>query len=223
LPKKTISLDLKKGRGKIIQQALDRIVELAVYDLRKWAKAEIPSILVNGDGSVKGITQTPFFEYIKSQKGRSELGINMEDVNNLVSAYLENTKVVISRNKELSIEFGNVAKLKMATPHPRAGVKHLQIQSWLEWAVDGVDVDSVFVPASKLGPFERKFIKVKDSPGGLMVLPGSRISNRTGLYTPWKFPEFLKNYDKHWISENSKNIEKLVFNKLRYFIKQRSK
>ena len=176
----------------------------ALKDLEAWMQSDLVRAMVYGGLGIQGIAQTPFYKFISSQDGLSQLGIENTEPPKLLRAYV-NTIKIIRKNNQVNIKFGNMALLKLATPHPASGTGHLQIESWLEWVFDKKKVASGFVPRNRIPAAIQKRIRVSSSPGGLMLSKGTFGS--TGL---WRFPAQLADFETKWLRENVSTIEKLV-------------
>lgn len=182
--------------------------ERSMPEIDRWMRAElIPSMVYGGMGIV-GISQTDFYRYITSQRGLSELGIEASQPPKLLQAYANTAFKVRIFKKQMTLEFGNYARLKAATPHPANGTGHLHIESWLEW-VDGKEVNRGFVPREKLGGTASKAIRLGEPLGGLMLPRGAYGS--TGL---WRFPAQLRHYEDKWFKQNIEAIEKVITQKM---------
>lgn len=186
-------------------------------DLQLWIESELVPALINGGFGIKGIAQTDFYKFISSSKGLSELGIEQTEPPKLLLAYANSVKVSHNNNMIL-LRFGDTAQLRLGTPHPASGTGFLQIQSWLEWVLDGVTVNSGFVPRTKLPSSAQKNIRISSAPGGLMLPKG--LFGSKGL---WRFPTKYKNYDSIWLINNFKAIEKAIMDKVTFFLSKRLK
>ena len=166
--------------------------------------------LVYGGLGIQGISETPFYKWITSPEGLSQLGIPPSEPPKLLDAYLKTFRVD-TRGYTISFTFGNIYNLMRATPHPYSGVGKLKIGSWLRWAVDGQKVqDRGFVPRNRIpkGRLEKR-IRLNSPLGGLM-LPGGAYGS-TGR---WELPIVLRNYADEWFVLNKKIIEQLITNKM---------
>ncbi len=199
------------------EKGFREVWRLALSDLAKWAKDDLVKILVYGGEGVQGISDTEFFKFISSDDGRGQLGINRDDPDKLLQAYL-NTFHVAFNNNMLIIKFGETAKLKMGTPHPRAGIGHLHVNSWMEFVVDQVKAQQGYVPKSDIPKESRKFISLRDATGGLMLPEG--VFGSAGF---WRFPTQFVNYDAKWLSANRQKIQNLIVRKMVSFLRERSK
>jgi hypothetical protein len=92
---------------------------LALQDLKKWAAKDLVRAMTFGGMGIQGIAQTPFYRYISSEEGLSQLGIQKADPPRLLEAY-EKTFKVSANNTMMLIKFGDIAELKTHTPHPRS-------------------------------------------------------------------------------------------------------
>lgn len=163
--------------------------------------------LINGGMGLEGIAQTPFYQFITSSEGLSELGVEATEPPKLLKAYRDTFRVDV-RGTALSFYFGNVYNLIRATPHPASGTGQLKIGSWLRWAVDGQKVnDRGFVPRNRLPKVDklRKRIRLGDPLGGLM-LP----ANRFGSTGRWELPIVFRNYADEWFVKNKARLEELI-------------
>jgi hypothetical protein len=176
----------------------------ALKDLETWMQSDLVRAMVYGGLGIQGIAQTPFYKFVSSQDGLSQLGIEKTEPPKLLRAYLSTIKI-IRKNNQVNIKFGDMALLKLATPHPASGTGHLQIESWLEWVFDKKKVASGFVPRNRMPVAIQKRIRVQSAPGGLMLSKGTFGS--TGL---WRFPTQLADFEVKWLRENVSTIEKLV-------------
>lgn len=173
-----------------------------------WIKTDLIKSFVYGGNGIKGIADMPFYKFISSPEGLSELGIAETEPPKLLEAYLKNAFSVQYRKRTLSLSFGDVAKLKMATHHPASGTGDLKIDSWLEWIVDDVPALKGYVPRSKVPAKTQKYIRLNAPLGGLMLKRGS-----FGSTGSWKFPQSLKDYDDDWFITNIGQIESVIGNK----------
>lgn len=166
-----------------------------------------------GDSSlgISGIAQTPFFLFVISTPGLSQLGITMQDASKLLQAY-QNSWQVSVRGSRLTFKFGDVAKLIAGTPHPS---KDAGVKSWLEWVINptGGRAKSVssrgFVSRSNLKSSAAKNIRLPPPGGGLMLPRGV-----AGSKGSWQFPPHLQNYDRRWLSRNAVPIRDAIAEKI---------
>lgn len=171
----------------------------------------------NGGLGLVGIADTPFYAFVTSPEGLSQLGINEVDAVKLLRAYERSMKVSIN-NTMLVLRFGDEAELKLATKHPDASNPNLGITSWMEWVLDGKKVnDAGFVPRSQLPPASQKKIRVTSSPGGLMLPRGKFGSKGT-----WEFPGSFVNYSKDWFDVNTSTLEKIIADQAALFFTKRA-
>jgi hypothetical protein len=84
--------------------------------------------MVFGGFGIQGISQTAFYRFISSADGLSQLGIPATEPPKLLKAYEKTFKVSLN-NTMFVMRFGDVAALKMGTPHPAAGTGNLRIGS----------------------------------------------------------------------------------------------
>lgn len=198
-----------------IELAVNKAWALALQDLERWMQKSLVPALVTGGFGIEGISETQFYRFITSPEGLSQLGIEKADPPKLLEAYRKTFKV--SRNNKLLIlKFGDVARLKLGTPHPAAGKGNLHVQSWLEFIVDGTEAQSGFVPRKRLPDNIQKSIRVRSAPGGLMLPRGAFGS--TGL---WRFPSRLQSYETKWFQDNAAKIEKAIINAAVDFLTKR--
>ena len=187
----------------------------ALADLARWIETDLARAMVYGGLGLQGIADTAFYQFVISPEGLSQLGIEKTEPPKLLQAY-ERTIKVSRSNKMVKIRFGDLALLKLATPHPASGTGHLQIESWLEWVVDKEKVASGFVPRSRVPKPLQKSIRIQSAPGGLM-LPKGRFGS-TGL---WRFPPQLANFEKKWLQANASKIEKAIQQQAIMFLSKR--
>jgi hypothetical protein len=160
--------------------------------------------LVDGGLGIRGISQTPFYVFINSQEGLSQLGIRPQDPPKLLEAYRRMFKVKISGNT-IELQFGNVHNLKLATPHFASGTGRLKIKSWLEWIVDGRTEPFGYVPRASLPKGMHKNIRLSSPLGGLMLKAGQFRSS--GF---WSIPKLALGYDVAWVQQNQPAIERAM-------------
>jgi hypothetical protein len=178
----------------------------ALIRLENWLQSQFIQALVYGGMGIQGISQTPFYIWITSPDGLSQLGIPPSEPPKLLDAYLKTFRVD-TRGYTISFSFGNVYNLIRATPHPANGTGRLKVGSWLRWAVDGKKVpDRGYVPRSNIpqGRLQKR-IRLNNPLGGLM-LPGGAFGS-TGR---WELPLVLRNYADEWFVMNKKTIEDLI-------------
>jgi hypothetical protein len=114
---------------KAVNDHINRQWPVALKRLGQWLETDFVNALVYGGMGITGIAQTPFYQWVSSQDGLSELGIEASEPPKLLDAYLRTIKIKQSQ-KQVEIQFGDMALLKLATPHPAAGTGHLKIESW---------------------------------------------------------------------------------------------
>lgn len=199
----------------VVRVAVYRAWAASLSDLQQWIQTDLVHAMVYGGLGLQGIADTPFYKFVVSPEGLSQLGIEKTEPPKLLQAYVDTVKVS-KNNTLLKLQFGDVALLKIATPHPASGTGHLQIESWLEWVVDKETVQSGYVPRNKLPRSIQKNIRVKSAPGGLMLGRGQFGS--TGL---WRFPTQLADFERRWLSVNIAKIEKLIQTQLIMFLTKR--
>jgi hypothetical protein len=206
-----------------VEAAIRQVWTKVMGDMEKWIKKELVPALAygsaapNGNLGLMGIADTPFYAYITSPQGLSELGINVVDAVKLLRAY-ESSMKVSSNNNMVFLRFGDEAELKLATKHPDASNRNLGITSWLEWVLDGKSVTNAgFVPKESLPPSAQKKIRITSAPGGLMLPQG-----RFGSKGTWKFPDSFVNYDSAWFAFNAAKLEKLMADKAAEFFTKRA-
>lgn len=198
-----------------VRVAVDKAWSLALKDLSSWAETSLVDAMVDGGLGVEGIAQTEFYRFVSSPEGLGQLGIERTEPPKLLAAYRRSFKVS-STNRLLLLRFGDMAQLKMGTPHPAAGTGHLQIESWLEWIVDGDTVQSGYVPRERLPVSAQKRIRIDSAPGGLMLPRGA-----FGSLGSWAFPASLRGYERKWFKDNVKKIEKAITRKMVVFLTRR--
>jgi hypothetical protein len=176
-----------------------------MIDIVPWIETKLFPAMVHGGLGIKGIADTPFYKFITSPEGLSQLGIEKDQPPKLLEAYKTKAFKVIQRGRSIRIQFGDVAQLKLATPHPASGTGFLQIKSWLEWIVDAKTVGSGFVPRNRIPGNAKKKIRLGSPLGGLMLRRG--VFGSSGL---WRFPSSLLNYEDDWFKENIKAIQDAI-------------
>lgn len=187
----------------------------ALQDLAKWMESDLINAMIFGGLGIQGIAETSFYKFISSPDGLSELGIEKSEPPRLLDAYKSAFKIS-KNNRLLMLQFGDTARLKLGTPHPASGTGFLQISSWMEWILDGVNVGSGYVPRAKLPTKAQKAIRISSAPGGLMLPRGAFGS--AGL---WKFPVNLRDYDREWFTDNIGKIQDAIINQMVVFLTAR--
>lgn len=187
----------------------------ALQDLEKWMRSDLIDALVFGGLGIQGIVQTPFYLFISSPEGLSELGIEKTEPPKLLDAYKASFSIA-RNNRMLILRFGDTALLKMGTAHPASGTGRLTITSWMEWVLDGVNSDAGYVPRSRVPAGAQKHIRIHSAPGGLMMPRG--VFGSSGF---WKFPSTLLDYDRKWVSNNSSKIEDAIVHQMTIFLSKR--
>lgn len=189
---------------------------LALKDLSSWMEKDLVSAMVFGGLGIKGISSTPFYKFVSSNDGISQLGISKSDPPMLLKAYERSFKVS-SNKRTLIFKFGDTARLKMMTPHPRRGDGGLRINSWMEWILDGAVVsDAGYVPRGRLPKSSQDDIQLNAPLGGLMLPKGDQGSSGS-----WRFPAKFLKYDKKWLAQNIKKIESAIIKQMTVFLTAR--
>lgn len=192
---------------------------LALDDLQTFIATDLVKALVFGGFGIQGIAQTPFYRFLSSTDGLSQLGIPATEPPRLLQAYQNKAFKVSKTRTILSFKFGDVAILKLATPHPSSGKDNIQVTSWLEWVLGEQKVDNAgFVPKSSLPPELRKASRLNPPLGGLMLPAGEFGSTGT-----WSFPPKFYDYDVKWLKSNLAKIESVILKRLVKFLKARLK
>jgi hypothetical protein len=178
-------------------------------EIEKWMQDELLHMLVYGGQGIQGIAQTDFYKFITSDDGLSQLGIESSEPPKLLQAYLTSAFKVRRYVHQITLQFGNYAALKAATPHPANGTGNLHIDSWLEWVEDDLDVDRGYVPRNNIPGKLSRSIRLGSPLGGLMLPRGAYGSS--GL---WRFPSWLKDYEDKWFSNNVQKIQDVLIQKM---------
>jgi hypothetical protein len=200
----------------VIKIAVFNAWMLALKDLASWIESTLVPNLIYGGGGIVGIAQTPFYMFISSADGLSQLGIDASQPPKLLEAYRRSFRTAIS-GTTLKFTFGDKAVLKMGTPHPASGTGKLKIESWMEWIIDKKTVNKRgYVPRSKLTDKAQKYIRLQDPLGGLMLPRGAFRS--LGF---WRFPISLLNYEQDWLNTNIKAISDSIEQKMAAFLTAR--
>jgi hypothetical protein len=201
--------------AKNLTKAFRKNISVFPEKMATWMRSTLIPAMVDGGLGIQGIAQTEFYHYITSDAGLSELGITREDPLKLLSAYRNKAFSVTKRSKTVSMKFGDVGQLKLATPHPAAGIGHLKVSSWLEFFVDKVKIKSGFVPRNNIPRQTRKAIRLSDPLGGLMLKRG--VLGSTGK---WQVPAEFFDYDKKWFEKNVGKINKLIVDQANLLLKE---
>lgn len=170
--------------------------------------------LVDGGMGIQGISQTPFYRFITSNEGLSQLGIRPNDPPRLLDAYRKTFKVQ-RRGNTIELMFGDERKLKMSTPHFASGTGRLKVKSWLEWAVDGRSEPAGFVSRAELPKNFQGAIRLGSPLGGLMLPRG--MFRSSGM---WSLPPFAQSYEVAWFKQNQRAIENAIERALREILKR---
>jgi hypothetical protein len=194
----------------VVTQALPR----ALAQLEIWIAHDLVKSLVYGGQGLQGISQTEFYKFITSPEGLSQLGITSSEPPKLLKAY-ETAFKVSKKGGILSLDFGDLATLKAATPHPAAGTGHLTVQSWLELALDKKTIGRGFVPRDRIKRSSQGSIRLDAPLGGLMLPKGAFGSS--GL---WRFPEALSDFESKWVGVNADKIQDLIFDQFSEFLNE---
>ncbi len=175
-----------------------------------WLATDFKFALVFGGMGIEGIAQTPFYQWISSSDGLSQLGIPPSEPPRLLEAYLKTFRVD-TRGYTTRFEFGNVYNLLQATPHPANGTGKLNVGSWMAWAINGKTVNNYgYVPRSRIPKGGlRKRIRLNDPLGGLMLKSGS-----FGSTGSWQIPQVLQTYADQWFLKNQAVIENVMAHKM---------
>lgn len=181
--------------------------------LEGFLRKRLVPALVDGGMGIEGISETEFYKFITSPDGLSQLGIEADQPPKLLEAYRRTFKIS-TRGRAINLKFGNVAKLKLSTPHPASGTGKLRIDSWLTWVVDGRTEPRGFVRRSRIEgsnlSAKRKVrlsshIRLRSPLGGLMLK--DNFLGSTGF---WKFPTRFRNYDSKWLRKNAPIIQRVI-------------
>jgi hypothetical protein len=184
---------------------MNNAVKAALLRTETWIQTSLVPALVYGGFGITGIAQTPFYVFISSDEGLSQLGIKPSDPPKLLKAYLNTFKTRRS-GTTLQLQFGNIDLLKQATPHPFNKTGKLRIKSWLEWVEDGRTVSHRgYVNRSSLPRFLQKKIRLSAPLGGLMLPKGAYRSS--GF---WQFPRGLQDYEIAWLNQNMQRIHAAI-------------
>jgi len=176
--------------GPAIRKVVFEAWEMALTDLAKWMEKDLVKALVFGGLGIEGIAQTPFYKFITSAEGLSQLGIEKTEPPRLLRAYEKTAFKVTAHKRVIHLKFGDIVKLKAATPHPANGTGNLQIESWLNWIVDGEPVlGRGFVPRRDIPENVQEKIRLGSPLGGLM-LPKGALGRSLGS---WRFPAQFAN------------------------------
>ncbi len=168
------------------------------------AKQLIPA-MVHGGMGIQGIADTPFYKFVSSQEGLSQLGIRPEDPPKLLTAYLQTFKTKRAGNT-LTLAFGDERLLKSATPHFASGRGRLKVKSWLEWIVDNrTEQGFGFVTRNAIPKGFQQHIRLAAPLGGLMLPRG--ILRSAGF---WQFPSGLMDYEITWFKQNELAIRRSI-------------
>lgn len=198
-----------------IEVKLNRAINFVLKDLDDWIKSDLVHALIYGGFGIQGLVDTMFYSFITSPEGLSELGIGPSEPPKLLEAY-KRTIQVDRQGLQLQVRFGDVAMLKLMTPHPAAGIGNLKIESWLEWILEGVTVGRGYVPRDRLPSRPQASIRLDSPLGGLMLPRGA-----FGSAGAWRFPQRFANYEVDWLQNNVSQIQQAITTKMVELIGQR--
>jgi hypothetical protein len=193
----------------IVKKTINEAWQKTLIDLSVWIKSDLVKAMVYGGLGIEGIAQTNFYKFISSDDGLSQLGIDKSQPPKLLLAYEGSAFSTTVEMNSITLQFGDIAKLKVATPHPANNTGNLQIESWLDWIIDGLHVGRGYVPRKDIPPNTQKSIRLNSPLGGLMLSEGI-----LGSVGEWDFPAEYSNYDAKWLDENSEKIKKVLMNKV---------
>lgn len=194
-----------------VRKVVHRAWEQALGDLEIWMRRSLVKALTFGGLGIQGIAQTPFYRFISSSEGLSQLGIDKSQPPKLLRAYERTAFSVKTQKRVITLTFGKVAKLKAATPHPASGTGQLRISSWLEWILDKkIVLGRGFVSRRDIDIKGQDRIRLEAPLGGLM-LPRGALGKSLGV---WRFPAEFVNYEDKWLIANVAKIEKAIINQM---------
>ena len=185
-------------------------------------RTELLRALVHGGMGIQGIEQTPFYKWLISDDGLSQFGIEKSEPRRLLDAYMKNL-YVRRRKNIIELKFGQVAKLKLFTPHPANNTGQLHIDSWLTWALDARTEPKGYVPRTRIesSSLSRKQkskllsrIRVSTAGGGLML--GRKFLGSKGR---WQIPRQYADYDIRWLRQNAVKIQQRLIRKTIVFFR----
>ena len=180
-----------------------------IISVSNWIISDLLRALVYGGLGIKGIAETPFYQWVISSEGLSELGIDQNEPPKLLNAYLTTAFKLNTTKYSVNLQFGDIAELELSTPHPAAGTGQLNIKSWMEFVFDGASApDHGFIPRSSIPASFQKNIRLTSPLGGLMLPMG--ILGSTGH---WSLPEQFITYDLKWLKENENDISAAIYAK----------
>lgn len=217
---KSLKLEFLANSKEKIEKALRRGFALALGDMKSWVEGSLIPALVFGGLGIRGLAKTPFYKWISSPEGLSQLGIPPSEPPKLLQSYEQNAFKVSHNNSTLLLHFGDVAQLKLDTAHPATGTGQLQVESWLDWIIDPVEVvdNYGYVERQDLPKNFHKFIRLSSPLGGLM-LPADKF----GSMGQWEFPARYQNYDIAWLKQNENRIINAISKQLIKFLNARLK
>lgn len=204
-----MKLEIKLIRPQKILNEFSRLAwEKTIPEVTYWISRELIPAMVYGGLGIEGIAQTPFYKFVTSDEGLSELGIEKTEPPKLLEAYAKTAFTLTPYKYQVTLQFGQLAKLKTATQHPAGGTGHLQVISWLEWVTDSLVVGKGYVPRANIPVKAQTNIRLGSPLGGLMLSQGA-----LGSLGSWHFPIQYSNYDEKWFSENIDKIQKVLIEK----------
>ncbi len=178
--------------------------------MESWIQKSLVPAMTDGGLGLKGISDTPFYKFITSNDGLSQLGIPPTEPSRLLNAYKGRAFSVDVGKSFVRLQFGNIAVLKLETPHPSSGSGKLTVSSWMEWILDKKDVtDAGFVSRSNLPAGLQQYPRLQSPLGGLMLRRG-----RFGSSGLWRFPASLIDYEVDWLMLNKAKIEDLMISQV---------
>jgi len=199
---------------RIIRDATTDAWATAMVAMRLWMSTTLVKAMVRGGLGMQGLAQTKFYQFITSNAGLSQLGIDRSEPPKLLDAYEESFSAIVAGTSVVML-FGDEDLIKIRTAHPATGTGHLQVESWMDWVFDGETVGRGFVPRGKLPKGADANVRLASPLGGLMLPQG--VLGSTGN---WSFPSDLMDFDSKWFVANLPIIELVVAKQAQIFLSE---
>lgn len=208
-------LDLQNPQSQVRKQILSQL-PFVFEKMKNWLENELPKNLIFGGAGIVGIQETPFYQWLNSNEGLSQLGIDSSEPQKLLDAYLASFKIK-KTTESIVLTFGDHDLLELLTPHPASGEGRLEIRSWLEWVLEDLKVQGFgYVSREDLSNRMQEYPRLSSPLGGLMLPAGSFGSSGS-----WQVPEQYQDFDTKWFIQNEPKIVELMESKFVELLNER--